>query len=815
MALDLSSLIGDLTRGGAGSGDFSEGYPGPRTPGLISGPLGSINPFLGQIAQMLGMDRAVLERLVPGAASTFGSFGTPFQRANVLLNQFDMGVFSQHQAGLRTAGDLAMGALKTRMYENMGSTQPKAQGGRMSPLNIAMDLLVNSEYDLRGAANKFQSGLVLRGMGSTASDWFETTARNSLLSDAEQIYYGGSVKAYQGRVQDLSKRRTAEFDRFAEVQKGFVADRSQFGNLTGSEMATVYNEMSRSGAFAGFKDDQKVSTEVGKMSKALSSLKDIFKGPLKEVIRQLEDTFGGGVMGSFNADQVQSLSSQLLHTARLSGVNIETIKQMSQVSSGYASSIGGFAHGGGQAAMYTAMMLGSSVEDRRFRFVNEDKYASAVLQHVSGAQQSYRAKTVTGAYVAWLERTKRADSAENQAAFMNMTGGTTSLEGLARLTGSSQAVIEAAGNTMLAKELTATTTFATRAAMQENFGLINKYRGGEVSRVLSQTVKGLNLRGIDFNKLTTVDQITNAVMARNGGASRVQIEGIVRNISDATVTAFSSYENSQAFEKAQAQDDVAKKKEAEVRERMEFSKRISAALGAGGGGFSGMLTNLGKKTAGGTTVGELLKGLFGFTTKEEIANMDKTIGKMSDFWKGLDNNPALRKAKMEKWATDLGNDPKLLVELGKVDQTMADMLIKGEDEFGKKITGADWVRYSEDPTQLILERTKAGRLATLKKGLANQGMQVDKMSLKDIRMARLKQLAGDAKIDAVELKDKTDSELKSLIEEKASGLDDKTKEKITEGIDELDKLIKPGSAGVEQLLEKIMGMVDTISKALQ
>jgi hypothetical protein len=215
-----------------------------------------------------------------------------------------------------------------------------------------------------------------------------------------------------------------------------------FGGMNARDMSALGGDMAARGLLDLGGDDENYSGTIQKIQKAarsVKSIRDIIKGPLREVVAQMEQTFGSGYLNTFGTGGAAQLVNKMRAAASMSGFSTQQVMALAPSAKGLVEAVGGSSVNAANNATMTSLIMGLT-RGKDKAFVDEGQLTSDVLKIVTGAQQSKMGKNIASArsLIEDPEKKKEFDAAlrKRQAA-----GGEISTEFLAEISGSSVSTI--------------------------------------------------------------------------------------------------------------------------------------------------------------------------------------------------------------------------------------------------------------------------------------------------------------------------------------------------------------------------------------
>lgn len=583
---------------------------------LFSGLLGNISPWLSLLAPSI--DPHVSRLFGGNVLSPYGSMNSPTRYANQLMNQMDRqimyGTMDQYHKQSRQNET----AFLTQMYTGMNfdaKTAASMANNSFAPGNWLAGAAYRMGMQPMAMARGFRQAAYSAGIFSQGP---MANLPNFLTENEMRLAYGGttapSTTALNNKFSNL----------FKTVSSEYASNPGQYGGLRGGEVGTVVAEMARTGGgkFRGG-DVGTLSASIKDMSQAMGTMKELFQGDLPQLMDKLNSIFGVSAMGTFGGKQIQAKLLQMKHTARITGVSMEAMAEMSGVSRQYSMSVGGTGWGGESVARTMANMFGTGAS---MSYINEEEFRNRQLRNTTGAQQSNLSRLASGAYVLWASRQAGgANSADNQARFqLMMQGQDLSLGSLSKMTGFSVNDINMASRGMEAKKIMSETELGTGMAMDQRLRQIGKAQGDTLRKQLRGF--GVTLSD-DVLRTGTMDEIRSALAKGGLGGARLETAmGYVTSVKDFVAKQY-SYGSAQELDAGMTHMRDWRKVAAAAKSRAALETELTDKLGINFG-LTGVLSSIAK---GETKVGELFTAATGLTLTKKVAGV--LFQKMGDVTK--------------------------------------------------------------------------------------------------------------------------------------------------------------------------------------
>lgn len=617
----LTDLLGH-TLYGQGGFDWDLDYVGnrPENPGgyktsepfmgrPVSSALNQLSPFAGMAANYLGLDRRLTAALMPNAMSSNGSLFQPTNQTNSLLNQ----QLNRQYNAAGSYNDTMQNTLKTSMLTGMyraqgyeeKASQEAAKAAMSQPLgmmNMAATGLLMAQ-DFRGMDRELKKGMASSGV-MTRLDWGSmlSGAPSSLSAAQRQLLLGGEA-GDKASMDAQNKAQGIALQANQKLMADFAKSPSQFGGFNAGQTGAIAAEMARTGKidYSKLKAGGDISADVKKMTQALDPLRELFGDDIPGLMDKLDKMLGTNAMATFSPEQIQAKALQLKHTAAVTGTSVEVMGNMIGASQAYFERAGLDASGGFQVAMDATGLLAGKKDTKR---LNEDKYRANTVKLLSAQQERSETKYAAGAYVLWAgknaDKLKGMDDAQKMAQFQVELGpGANSAEAISRRLNISVQDMAAAARTVEAEDARKNTNlgkFMLGGRQEKYAGRRDSY----LSRMMAaQGGTAVSIQG------RSLDEIKEDYKKQNKGKDLILDQAVLNSFARRTL--------GQGFNSSMAEQlakDVkgSKFREAEVLQRSNLEKSMTAAGMGKGFGVTGLMEFFSNADATGKATVENLVG---------------------------------------------------------------------------------------------------------------------------------------------------------------------------------------------------------------
>jgi len=337
-----------------------------------------------------------------------------------------------------------------------------------------------------------------RADSSTLNEWM--IQAGTALTGASQIGQAfvnnassfGYISGPGGTANQLRGKQLTGAGRL--LTKAFLEDRQAFGNLGGGDLGTLVGFEAERGMLQLPSEKEMASfTKTGatnvqmkrkmqETARAISGIRDILTGPLPEVIKALESTFGGQAINTFGLQGAALRTQQYKQMGLMTGISMGRLGGYAAQSQRISEAIAGHSLGAGQAGlMIGAFMSGGFGQAQgvsNLAGVDLNQFGATMAARVTGAQQSATSLRVSAALNALKNQDASKDVIDKfRADVMGMTGPVTS-QALSDLTEGKVGVnaIELGRFSRGARDTASQDSLGTRAAMNQSKIMITDYR---------------------------------------------------------------------------------------------------------------------------------------------------------------------------------------------------------------------------------------------------------------------------------------------------------------------------------------------------
>jgi hypothetical protein len=590
----------------------------------------------------------------------------------------------------------------------------------------------------------------------------------------------GSYKPVEGRegIDPKTGRRYQMADPLAKMlTDDFMNSGYLYGGLNSTDIKSLTSEMGRRGEIKVDTNERwdkteggqadRIKSQIQETSRAVSSIRDIIKGDIPEVLRQLEGAFGGDSLSIMKVKGAARSVQQYRQLAESTGTNITDMIQYTQATNMIARQTAGYTIGGDAGLSVSAQM--SILPQGDMRGLDSAAYARTVAERTTGARMSQTSLMVSGAI--GLLQGQGASEAAIEAFKAKVTSGgeKVSSESIARWSTEalgkdvSEAEIISTSRGRMARDIMTSDPTGQRAANANLKKIQMDRRSDTIRSYLNITnqeqleaLKGMNTR--EMREYLVKNDMLKGNPGREAGLGELGTELDVQ----ARQYGFEGGEEQQAaywrnMKKSEVYQDVSKAK-AEFAEAFQF----------GGGGVAGVLRDL---SARNLTDVDFKKGLDKFLN---VINNSKIIdvSRKNLITSMMQKDSLGMKAMTKVLASRGANDPYFDKVNEIVNKEMADSIQYAIDD-------PDATQESVDERQRNMETTAKKKIAEYEKSFEGQivgkaGKSWDILTATEKRAAMKKQITERATelLKDSSLDSGTKAKLKKLKETGGADLED-------------------------------------------
>ena len=255
----------------------------------------------------------------------------------------------------------------------------------------------------------------------------------------------------QGNAKSVRNSLAQNAGRITEMN---LNDRGSFANMNGADIRDLISTQSKRGFIS--QTDLKMDTggeggasssvairKIKEAAKKVKSIGDIIKGPLKEVEKQLTDSFGGAAMNTLGMGGLSTKVNQFREVARIGGFSVERAMGLMNPTKALISQLGGYSTDAISTAQATAADIAATRGDKQ-EFVDSGRYTSVMARKNAQAKTSPAAKRIAATIAAYEQRKGKgsasvggANSLRNRIIESAANGGDLGYDALNKLSGMS------------------------------------------------------------------------------------------------------------------------------------------------------------------------------------------------------------------------------------------------------------------------------------------------------------------------------------------------------------------------------------------
>lgn len=503
-------------------------------------------------------------------------------------------------------------------------TMPEQVGYGVRDLSTSLGYTFGAGFDATGAAANRNRQIEDRLLGRMEYD-----PRSGTYKTAERA---------GGMARPLAESLTEDF-----MKRGYL-----FGNLGGSEVRDVVGAMGRRGELGdlmgGTWDDNRsgeIKNKIEKTSRALSGIRDVLKGSIPEMLRQMESAFGGEAINTFGIEKVARGVQTYRQLAESTGTSLNDAMQYAQAASMLSRRVAGYSQGGMEAGLSIQAVMAGAGGD--MRGVNMADFAGSVTERVTGARLSQTSMMVSGA-ISMLQNRGASEEAINRFRTAVMSGervlNATSIAQLAsealgrEITGSD---VVGASQTRSARDIATTEATGQRAAQANSMVFQQNKRKNLIRGLLGIESDAEASRLADMSPRELEEEFRKRGREGDIGRMETQMDMIARN------AGFNNTEEQVLYYK--------RMKDAPALEALARTKeKFATGMQFGGGGIAGLVKSFTAGGIGQADFGDVMSKFFGEMGKGGAIDAKKVdllrtyfggkdalgISTMMDFLKGDD-----------------------------------------------------------------------------------------------------------------------------------------------------------------------------------
>ena len=379
----LRDLIGNqYFQGGGGSHSMNTDQMG-------MGIMGAIAPYL--------TGSPMLQQLISNIGG--GVLG------NVLSAQFPglHGGFNVNDSllGQRTREEQEKIARQARSQVNAGIASARDSNANNFLFNVATHMAGIKKISSNMEATSFGYSIIPGVNGHKA---LMSPGMAADTEAARQRLFGYNQQIATGELDENGNKKMRTVHReglYKALTHTLVDNPYAAGGMNAGDVATVANQLGARGLLGQGKGDvdndhRGTIDKIKKAAKSIKSIRDIIKGPLKEVFSQLEETFGAGYLNTFGEGEAADMINKMRSVAKIGGFTTQQIMSLAPSSAALVKAAGGNKVEATNNAVLTGIIMGMT-RGKDKELVDEGKLTSYTMRVVTGAQQSRASKDVYAA----------------------------------------------------------------------------------------------------------------------------------------------------------------------------------------------------------------------------------------------------------------------------------------------------------------------------------------------------------------------------------------------------------------------------------
>ena len=235
------------------------------------------------------------------------------------------------------------------------------------------------------------------------------------------------------------------------ITDDYLSDTSAFGGMTGTEVGMIAGDRMSRGLDNLGDDDKEISRKIQKAARSIKSIRDIIAGPLKEVVAQMEKTFGSGYLNTFGAGGAADMVNRMRAVGSMGGFSTRQIMALAPATTNMIEQAGGNKVSSGLASSLTGIIMGlTRAKDKNM--VDEGKLTQNVVKTVVGAQQSRMGRSISSAESLITDK-KKLEEFRKKVRAKAASGETITTDWLAEQSGVSAETILNNRNSIITEEM--------------------------------------------------------------------------------------------------------------------------------------------------------------------------------------------------------------------------------------------------------------------------------------------------------------------------------------------------------------------------
>jgi len=549
----------------------------------------------------------------------------------------------------------------SRMNQNSSRNMQRAMDKSM---NTIIDKSNQQAYDsfLEANPDMADSSDINKGMikFGTALLGAKNIGRSFVNNAAALGYTPGGVFDRETFAKNTSTRKDL-IAASSSLTSDYLKNTAEYGFASGKDVGALVGFEAQRGQI-DLKDPQGMKERIQKTAKSIQGIRDIIKGPMSEVIKQLESTFGGAAMNTFGAGAAAGQMQNYRQFAEMTGTTVGSIAQYSRASGMISQQIAGHSLGAGSAGLTTAAFMaggfgsktigGEMVNGKlvggktigNLQGVDLNSLNQTMVQRVTGAQQSATSNKIGAALAALRGGEVSDEEIEAFKAKVKGFGGTLTSEAIAGMAGVSVDAIESGQYTRGARDEAAKDSTGTFAALNQTKNQAYSYRK---QLLLDQGIKGKGYEKMSLRQLRA--QLTKDYGGGKAGSAKAG--AVMGQITEEYNVIASELGYKTSEEMTVAMDKVDKAQN--MQERSEWAGKIATAFSVQSGGITGFL----RDTGGGKSFEESIQNLMGVMSSGKQKEMfgaalgKKEVGEKLKAWvneKGISETEKKARAEIVK-----------------------------------------------------------------------------------------------------------------------------------------------------------------------
>jgi hypothetical protein len=402
-----------------------------------------------------------------GPMAGFGGMGSQYNYAS-RMTQYNQELFTKSfKKEISAQGTRENEAQYLQMMQNrLGSDYREA--------DVKAGMKSDWQYmAIAGMNEMVGAGQVAYGVRDTATSMGYTFGAGFDYKDDK---WGKDNRRILGNVKKLS----------AEMMTSYANEGYKYGNLTGRDTGDLIREMGKRGELneLGSSETENLNTDAIKSkiqdtSRSISGIRDIIKGSIPEVLKQLESAFGGESINTMGIGRVAQSLQKYRQLSETTGTSLQDMMQYAQGVGAISQQVAGYNQNSAGGGLTVSAFQAAGPGD--MRGIDSSSYARTTTQRVAGAQLSETSLLVSGA-LARLKENKE-DTSKFKAA-LDANNEPLTASSIAKMAGLTTSEVISSSKSRAARDIMSEDNTGTYAALGSSKAFFNTYRADILKRGL-------------------------------------------------------------------------------------------------------------------------------------------------------------------------------------------------------------------------------------------------------------------------------------------------------------------------------------------